>query len=137
MLRLAKLGRMSLAWRHIAEAVRSRRVELGLTLAMAAAALLISATLLYWAEADAQPSEFGSIPRSLWWAVATLTTVGYGDAVPVTALGRLLSSIVAVVGIALIALPTGRLAAAFSDAMQRQRRDAKEASAEAVADADL
>lgn len=122
LLRLAKLGRTSRAWRHVAEAIRSRRFELGLTIAMGAAALLVSATLLYWAEGDAQPEEFGSIPRSLWWAIATLTTVGYGDAVPVTALGRLLSGIVAVVGIALIALPTGILAAAFSDAMQRQRQ---------------
>lgn len=125
LLRLAKLGRMSRAWRHVAEAIRSRRFELGLTLAIAAAALLASSTVLYWVEGDAQPEEFGSIPRSLWWAVATLTTVGYGDAVPITALGRLLSSIVAVVGIALIALPTGILAAAFSDALQRQREGAK------------
>ncbi len=137
LIRLAKLGRMSRAWRHLAEAVRSRRYELGLTLAMAAAALLISATLLYWAEGDAQPEEFGSIPRSLWLAVATLTTVGYGDAVPVTALGRLLSSIVAVVVVALIALPTGILAAAFSDAMQRQREVAKGESAATAAAAEL
>ncbi|MEO6248179.1 MAG: ion transporter [Sphingomicrobium sp.] len=121
-LRLAKLGRMSRAWRNLVEAVHSRRYELWLTLAFAGIAILISSTLLYWAESDAQPEKFGSIPRAFWWSVVTLTTVGYGDIYPVTPLGKFFASIVAIAGIGLIALPTGILAAAFSDAMQRDRR---------------
>ncbi|MDP8912659.1 MAG: ion transporter [Pseudomonadota bacterium] len=128
-LRLAKLGRMSTAWRHIVEAVHSRRHELGLTLALAAIAMLASSIALYWAEGDAQPDKFGSIPRALWWSVVTLTTVGYGDVFPITPLGRFLSAVVAVIGIGLIALPTGILAAAFSDALQR-RREASQSSGE-------
>lgn len=120
-LRLAKLGRLSGAWRDISEAVHSRRAELLLTLALAAIAMLVASTLLFWAEADAQPDKFGSIPRALWWSVVTLTTVGYGDVYPVTPLGKFLASALAVSGIGLIALPTGILAAAFSDAMQRRR----------------
>ncbi|MEO7379509.1 MAG: ion transporter [Sphingomicrobium sp.] len=121
-LRLAKLGRMSRAWRNLVEAVHSRRYELWLILALAALAILVSSTLLYWAESDAQPEKFGSIPRAFWWSVVTLTTVGYGDVYPVTPLGKLFASMVAIAGIGLIALPTGILAAAFSDAMQRDRR---------------
>lgn len=120
-LRLAKLGRLSQAWREIAQAVNSRRAELLLTLALALVAMLVSSTLLFWAEADAQPDKFGSIPRALWWSVVTLTTVGYGDVYPVTPLGKFFSAVLAIGGIGLIALPTGILAAAFSDAMQRQR----------------
>jgi voltage-gated potassium channel len=121
--RLAKLGRMSQAWRHVTEAIHSRRYELGLTLGLALTAMLISATLLYWAEGVEQPDKFGSIPRALWWSIVTLTTVGYGDVYPVTALGKLISAVVAIVGIGIIAMPAGIMAAAFSDAIQRHRAD--------------
>ena len=60
-----------------------RRYEFALILGLLAITMLIAASLLYWAEADAQPDKFGSIPRALWWAIVTLTTVGYGDAFPV------------------------------------------------------
>jgi voltage-gated potassium channel len=120
-LRIAKLGRVSRAWGHLAEAMRERRAELGLTAALAGIAILFAATLLYWAEADAQPDKFGSIPRALWWAVVTITTIGYGDAIPVTPLGKLFSGLIAIFGVMLIALPTGILAAAFSDVLQRGR----------------
>ncbi|MDO9336139.1 MAG: ion transporter [Caulobacter sp.] len=120
-LRLAKLGRMSSAWRHIGEAISSRRAELFLSLFAGVGLMVFSATLLYLAEGDAQPDKFGSIPRALWWAVATLTTIGYGDIYPITPLGKMLAAVTAVTSIGLIALPTGILAAAFSDAMVRHR----------------
>ncbi|MFC5595296.1 potassium channel family protein [Lysobacter niastensis] len=70
------------------------------------------------------PEAFGSIPRALWWSVSTLTTVGYGDVVPVTVLGRLSAALTALSGIGLIAMPTGILSAAFSEAF-RAKRDSK------------
>ena len=127
-LRLAKLGRMSDAWRDVAQAMHDRRHELLLTISIAGFVLLVASTLMYWAEADAQPDKFGSIPRSMWWCIITLTTVGYGDAYPVTVLGRFLSGFVALAGIGLIAMPTGILAAAFSDVVQRRRAAAAEAA---------
>ncbi|NBB16868.1 ion transporter [Caulobacter sp. SLTY] len=123
-LRLAKLGRLSSAWRHMAEAVSSRRSELILSLGVGVGLMVLSATLLYLVEGDAQPDKFGSIPRALWWAVATLTTIGYGDIFPITPVGKLLASVTAITSIGLIALPTGILAAAFSDAMARHREAA-------------
>lgn len=120
-LRLAKLGRMSDAWRDVAQAMHDRRYELILTISIAGFVLLVASTLMYFAEADAQPDKFGSIPRAMWWCIITLTTVGYGDAYPVTVLGRFMAGFVALAGIGLIAMPTGILAAAFSDVVQRRR----------------
>lgn len=121
MLRLAKLGRTSQAWLHIRDAIVDRRHEFGLILVLLALAVLISASMLYWAEADAQPDKFGSIPRAIWWAIVTLTTVGYGDSYPVTVMGRAFAGVIAIIGVALVALPTGLFASSFTEAMQRHR----------------
>jgi voltage-gated potassium channel len=122
-LRLARLGRFSEAMNYIVVAVRSRRHELTLSFCAAVVLLIVSATVLYVVEGGRQPEAFGSIPRAMWWAVATLTTVGYGDVYPITILGKVFASISAIAGIALIAMPTGILAAAFSDALQTRRGD--------------
>ena len=127
-LRLAKLGRMSDAWHDVATAIHERRHELLLTISIAGFVLLVASTMMYWAEGLAQPDKFGSIPRSMWWCIITLTTVGYGDAYPVTILGKILSGVVALAGIGLIAMPTGILAAAFSDVVQRRRDAAAKAA---------
>jgi voltage-gated potassium channel len=82
--------------------------------------ILTAATLLYFVEGGVQPQAFGSIPRAMWWSVVTLTTVGYGDTAPITPVGRVLAALTCVGGIGLIAMPTGILAAAFSDAMRRK-----------------
>ena len=128
-LRLAKLGRMSHAWHDLATAVSERKHELALAVSIAGFVLLIASTLMYWAEAEAQPDKFGSIPRAMWWCIVTLTTVGYGDTYPVTVLGKMLSGLVAIAGIGLIAMPTGILASAFSDVVQRRRDLAKQEAA--------
>jgi len=77
---------------------------------------------MYHIEGDVQPDEFPNFLHALWWAVATLTTVGYGDVVPVTGLGKLLSGIIAVLGIGLVALPTGLISAGFIDKIGRKNK---------------
>lgn len=123
-LRLARLGRFSRAFNHVVEAISSRRYELLLSLLVAVIALVVSSTLLFLAEGNIQPEAFGSIPRAMWWSIATLTTVGYGDVYPVTVLGKVLAACTAVMGIGLIAMPTGILAAAMSEAFQQRQRKA-------------
>lgn len=120
-LRLARLGAFSDATRLITQSVAKRRFELLLSAGIALLLLTVSSSALYLIEGGVQPDAFGSIPRAMWWSVATLTTVGYGDVYPVTAIGRLLAAFTAISGIGLIAMPTGILAAAFSDALQDSR----------------
>jgi voltage-gated potassium channel len=119
--RLANLGRFSGAIGALTAAIRSRRFELLVSFCFAGLVLLLTSTLMYVVEGGGQPDAFGSIPRAMWWSVATLTTVGYGDVIPLTPMGRVLAGITAVTGIGLIAMPTGILAAALSQAMRSGR----------------
>ncbi|MGE0829522.1 MAG: ion channel, partial [Hyphomonadaceae bacterium] len=77
----------------------------------------------YFVEGETKPEEFGSVTRSLWWAIVTLTTVGYGDVYPETVLGRIAAGLVALAGIGIVAMPTGILASAFAEEF-RERADA-------------
>lgn len=119
-----KFGRFSQALKEVWGAISERGDDLIVTMTLGAILLLFGATALYMAEGHIQPEQFGSIPRALWWSVITFTTVGYGDAYPVTTVGKVLASFVALSGVAFVAMPTGIIAAAFSEAMQR-RRDAR------------
>lgn len=122
---LGKLARYSIAVRLLARVIHERRFELRFTVLSAMVVVVMAATVLYVVESPTQPEAFGSIPRAMWWAVATLTTVGYGDVYPATALGRFFGAITAAAGIGLIAMPTGILAAALSDALARARENGK------------
>ena len=95
--------------------ISNKRRELGGTLGVAGLVLLISATLMYYVESGVNPM-FSSILQSMWWATAALTTVGYGDIVPITPGGRCLGSLVAFVGVGLFGLPAGIIASGFADA---------------------
>ncbi|MBF6024907.1 ion transporter [Lysobacter niastensis] len=128
LLALSRLVRYSAAMQLVLRSVFERRHELLFSVSLAGSVILLSAAALYSVEADVQPEAFGSIPRALWWSVSTLTTVGYGDVVPVTVLGRLFAGITALSGIGLIAMPTGILSAAFSEAF-RAKRDFKQRGA--------
>jgi voltage-gated potassium channel len=122
MLRLAKLGRFSNAFAIMDRAVRSRINHLAVSLMMFLFFLVGAATLIYLIEGDSQPDKFGSIPRSLWWTAVTMTTVGYGDVVPASIFGKLVAAIVSIGGIVLIAIPTGIMAASFSDEFAQEER---------------
>lgn len=125
MLRLAKLGRTSKAWILLRKAFIQKRAEFALILGMLLVMILAAGSLLYFAEAAAQPDKFGSIPRAMWWAIVTLTTVGYGDTFPITPLGKFLAGVISIMGVMLIALPTGLFAASFTEAMESERDEAE------------
>jgi voltage-gated potassium channel len=101
---------------------KSRMQELLLSMILSVALIIISACLIYFAEHIAQPKSFSSIPKTLWWSVVTLTTTGYGDMVPVTLLGRLMTGIIMLIGVAFFALPAGIITAGFLEEMRIHRK---------------
>lgn len=121
--RVIKLARYSKALQTLGKVMNSKREELLVAVFVLLLLLVLSSSLMFYVENDDQPSAFGSIPEAMWWSVATLTTVGYGDVHPVTPLGKFLASIIAVLGIGLFALPTGILGSGFVEEMQREKRE--------------
>ena len=75
---------------------------------------------MHLAEHDAQPEKFGTIPDAMWWAVVTLTTVGYGDVVPITPLGKVIAGVIAIMGLGMLALPVGIIATSFAEVIHRR-----------------
>jgi voltage-gated potassium channel len=116
--RVLKVARYSSALQLLGRVFVNRRADLMLTAGAILIVLVIASSALYFAEREAQPASFESIPEAMWWAVVTLTTVGYGDIVPVTALGRLLGGVVALVGVCVIAIPTGIIGAGFAEELR-------------------
>ena len=83
--------------------------------------IVFSGIVVYYAENPSQPDVFNNIGNSIWWALATLTTVGYGDIYPITVLGKVIASFVAIVGIGLIAIPTGLISATYVDILKKEK----------------
>lgn len=112
-LRLLKLVRYSEAMQRFGRVVSRKRDDLLLAITGSSILLIVASSLMYFIERNAQPDVFSSIPATLWWGVVTLTTVGYGNMLPVTPIGKVLGAIVAVLGIGLFALPASILASGF------------------------
>lgn len=123
--RLAKVGRYSESIRMLKTVAAARKEQLLCTLVLLVVLLVMAASMMYFAENPAQPETFSSIPAAMWWAVATLTTVGYGDVYPVTVLGKVMASVIAVLGVGMFALPTGILGAGFVEKLDRRRKPTK------------
>jgi len=120
LLRLLKLTRYSQAMEAFATVIRSEIRGLGAALLIIIMLLVFSSSIVFLLEREAQPEIFASIPHSMWWALATLTTVGYGDVTPITAGGRIFGAVVMVLGIGMFALPTGILASGFSREIRKR-----------------
>ena len=115
-----KLVRYSPAMRSLLAAIQAERRTLVGCIAILAGAVLLFASLLYAIERNVQPDKFGTIPDAMWWAIVTLGTVGYGDVVPVTPLGKAISVFTIVGGLAMIALPVAIISSAFADEVKRR-----------------
>lgn len=129
--RLFKLARYVPAFSIVGAALRRAGPPLLAALAVAAVQVYVAALILYFIEGQipGQEDEFGSVTRALWWAVVTLTTVGYGDVYPVTPVGRFAAALIALAGIGIVAMPTGIIASAFAEEF-RERHEAKQRAAE-------
>jgi voltage-gated potassium channel len=124
-LRVAKVGRYYSSLNLIKKVFQSKKEELVLSSALLGLLLVISSSLLYYCENSTQPEAFSSIPATMWWSVATLTTVGYGDIYPVTMLGKFCASVISILGIGVFALPTGILGAGFVEEIQKSKQAVK------------
>ncbi|MGH1421388.1 MAG: ion transporter [Hyphomonas sp.] len=139
--RLIKIARFVPAFEVLGAAMKRAGSQLLTTLSVALALVYIAAVALYFIEGVGQGrEEFGSIPRAIWWSIATLTTVGYGDIYPVTVLGRVAASVIALAGIGVVALPAGVFASSFSDELRERelaklKRRAEEMGVEPESDA--
>jgi voltage-gated potassium channel len=121
LLRLLKMGRYSDSIRGMGSVVKAKKEELTVALTMSIILLLVASSFMYFIENGAQPDSFSSIPAAMWWAVTTMTTVGYGDIYPITPAGKVLGGFIAVLGIGLFVLPAGILAAGYAEQIQRKR----------------
>ena len=120
LIRFFKLSRYSPAMRSLLDALYSERRALFGCFVILCGATLIAAGLMHLAESTAQPEKFGTIPEAMWWAIVTLGTVGYGDAVPITATGRLIGGLTIFAGLLMVALPVGIVATAFANEVHRR-----------------
>jgi len=120
LLRVMKLLHYSPTLRLFTGVLRKRANEIGVALFLNLILVVVAASLIYVAENGHQPAVFSSIPASMWWAIITLTTVGYGDAYPVTVLGKMLTAGVAILGVGLFALPAALIASGFIEETLRK-----------------
>ncbi|QSZ66545.1 ion transporter [Methanofollis aquaemaris] len=118
--RLFKLYRYSEALKMLERVVKAEKEALVVVGFVLVVLLVLTSTVMYCVEHNAQPEAFSSIPMAMWWAVATLTTVGYGDVYPITPFGKLLGGFIAILGIGMFALPAGILASAFGDEIKNR-----------------
>ncbi|MFY9345894.1 MAG: ion transporter [Planctomycetota bacterium] len=121
LVRIAKLSRYSLAVQTLARVLKAKAPDLLSLLFLLVVLLVVSSTLMFHLENEAQPKGFSSIPATMWWGIVTLTTIGYGDLTPVTAAGKVLGGLIAILGIGMFALPAGLLGAAFVDELGKAR----------------
>ena len=120
MVRFLKLARYSPGMRSLLEALYTERRALLGCLVILVGATLLAASIMHLVERDVQPEKLGTIPNAMWWAIVTLGTVGYGDVVPMTPLGRVVASATIFLGLVMAALPVGIIATAFANQVHRR-----------------
>ncbi len=118
--RLLKLARYNKAIRHFTKAISIAKEEILLFLFITLILIYLSAVGIYYFENEAQPEHFSSIFDSLWWAIITLTTVGYGDVYPITAGGRIFTFFILMIGLGIVAIPTGILSSALTRSIEKK-----------------
>ena len=123
--RLFKLARYSDPMKTLGDVIKAKAGDLAVAFFILFIVLIFASSLMYYAEFEAQPETFSSIPASMWWGIITLTTIGYGDTYPVTVLGKIIGAGVAVIGIAVYAIPTGIMASAFTEQLRKRKEENK------------
>lgn len=123
LLRIFKVNRYTNALVTVAEVLKKRSSQLISSMLIVLLLMVISSVIMYNVENPAQPEVFTNAFSGLWWAVATFTTVGYGDIYPITAFGKVLSAVIALLGIGLVAVPTGIISAGFIEQIDKNKNE--------------
>ena len=134
LLRIFKLTRYSSAMTMLFQVFREEMRTIGAAMFVLFLLVIVASSLMFVLEHEAQPDKFSSIPEALYWAIITMTTVGYGDIVPQTTMGQVVTSILAILGVGMVALPAGILASGFSNAISRREAQMTEQVEHALAD---
>ncbi|MET6757541.1 ion transporter [Pseudoalteromonas sp. NCIMB_1079] len=132
LLRVFKLTRYSRAMQLLLQAFMDEGSSLLAAFFIMAVVLILASCGIYLIEHDIQPDKFGSIPAAMWWAMATLTTVGYGDVVPITPLGKFFGGVITLLSMGMVAIPTGLLASSFSEQIRKRRQFFEDAVHESI-----
>lgn len=134
LLRIFKLTRYSSAMTIMIAVFKQEAKAFGAALFVLLLLMIFSASMIFLFEHKAQPDVFSNIPNAMWWAVITLTTVGFGDAYPITPFGKFFGAAISVVGIGMVALPAGILASAFSEQLHLRREEYRDKVKDALSD---
>ncbi len=123
-LRVFKITRYNNSMKLVVDVIRDKSSEIGVIMGLIIIIMIISSFIMFYAEHDAQPEQFPNVLGCLWWAVVTMTTIGYGDVYPITLVGKIVGSTMALLGIGLVAMPTGIISAGFLEKVN-ERKDKK------------
>lgn len=121
LLRIFKANRYTNGMTKVLAVIKNKSGELISSVIVVSTLMIMSSALMYNVENAAQPDVFNSMFDAMWWATATLTTVGYGDIYPITVLGKILAAIIAVLGIGIVAIPTGIIAGGFMESVKKEK----------------
>ncbi len=122
MLRLFKLTRYSPALSALLDVLQKESETLFAAIVVLLMMLVISASGIYLLESEVQPEAYGSIPDAMWWAIVTLTTVGYGDVAPITPIGKLFGGVIGLIGVGMVALPAAIMASGFAENLHQRKQ---------------
>lgn len=126
LLRILKINRYTHALGMIARVFKAKAAQLISSMLVVGLLIIIASVLMYNIESAVQPDAFSNALETMWWAVATLTTVGYGDVYPVTVAGKVLATIIAFLGIGMVAVPTGIITAGFTEIINKEKEEKEE-----------
>lgn len=125
LLTLLKVTRYAVEFELFGSVLRAKKRQIMISAMLVLILIILSSSLMYYIEHDKQPEAFSSIPAAMWWAVETLSTVGYGDVLPLSPLGKLVAACVSMLGIALFAVPAGIIASGFVEEMRKREAEFK------------